>query len=615
MITTDASSLGWGGVLEGIPGRNVQTVQGRWTCAQQEWHINYQELMAVLLTLQEFQSQLQNKQVLVRSDNTTTCAYINKGGGHEISEPVQSGHSPMGLVHGSPDRAEGGARPGSTEHTGRLSVQEGYRSERVEPTRPHSEQTVQLLGVSSGGPIRDMSQQQGPSILLSLPVPRGASPRRILNLVEGVWSGLRISTNSSPLKGTSEDQAGPRQGDSDSSTMAHESVVLDAATSPDRFPEESTSSAGPANTVSDTTSGSDQPAPDGVEAQRSTLRTEGFSEEVISTMLQARASSTLAGYNSKWNIFVRWCHSRKLDPHHSSVTNICSFLQEKLQGGLQWQTLKGYVAAISACHKAFSACSLGKDTRIAQFLKGSFRVKPPVKPIVPAWDLHVVLQAISGAPFEPMNVASLKYVTWKTAFLLAITSAARVSELQALDSSPDLCKVCKSHALLRLNPAFIPKCTIVEYLNREIELEALFPEPSTVEQRAMRKHCPVRALLFYLDRTKKDRKDSQLLLSYKPGQLGEKVSKSTIARWIQETIIMSYSLMGRALPRSEVHAQSTRAVAASLADVKGVSSADLCKAATWQDGSVFARHYRLNMAAAKSIATQVITAAVAGHRQ
>ena len=101
-----------------------------------------------------------------------------------------------------------------------------------------------------------------------------------------------------------------------------------------------------------------------METQRDTLRAEGFSEDVIGMMLQARASSTLPGYNAKWNVFVRWCHSVQLDPHQTSVTDICRFLQEKLQGELQWQTLKGYVAAISACHKAFSVSSLGKDTRI-----------------------------------------------------------------------------------------------------------------------------------------------------------------------------------------------------------------------------------------------------------
>ena len=105
-----------------------------------------------------------------------------------------------------------------------------------------------------------------------------------------------------------------------------------------------------------------------------------------------------------------------------------------------------------------------------EFLKGSFRIHPPVKPVVPSWSLHVVFSALAGALFEPIGSASLKYLTWKTDFLLAITSAARVSKLQALDSHPDLSRVTKSHAILRLNPAFIPKSTVVEYLNREIEL-------------------------------------------------------------------------------------------------------------------------------------------------
>ena len=115
-----------------------------------------------------------------------------------------------------------------------------------------------------------------------------------------------------------------------------------------------------------------------------------------------------------------------MDPHNTSVTDISEFLQSKLDQGIQWQTLRGYVAAISACHKQFTIHSLGKDKRIIQFLKGSFRIRPPVKPVVPSWSLHVVLSALAGAPFEPIGTSSIKYLTWKTAFLLAITSAARV---------------------------------------------------------------------------------------------------------------------------------------------------------------------------------------------
>ena len=81
----------------------------------------------------------------------------------------------------------------------------------------------------------------------------------------------------------------------------------------------------------------------------------------------------------------------------------------------------------------------------------------------------MVLQALSRAPFEPLDSTSLKYVTWKAVFLLAISSTARVSELQALDSSPDICKISRSHAWLSLDPTFLSRCSVVEFLNREID--------------------------------------------------------------------------------------------------------------------------------------------------
>ena len=83
VITTDASSLGWGGVLgeEKGGGGSSLTVQGKWDRWQMAWHINKQELAAVQLTLHHFVHHLRGQSVLVRSDNMTTCAYINKYGG------------------------------------------------------------------------------------------------------------------------------------------------------------------------------------------------------------------------------------------------------------------------------------------------------------------------------------------------------------------------------------------------------------------------------------------------------------------------------------------------------------------------------------------------------
>lgn len=60
------------------------------------------------------------------------------------------------------------------------------------------------------------------------------------------------------------------------------------------------------------------------------------------------------------------------------------------------------------------------------------KVKP--RPVVsfPKWDLSLVLQGLTKAPFEPIEEASLRFLTLKTILLVAVTSARRISELQAL---------------------------------------------------------------------------------------------------------------------------------------------------------------------------------------
>jgi hypothetical protein len=74
-ITTDASNLGWGGVL----GEN--TTQGLWEESERNLHINCLELLAVYKTLRTFTSRLSGHKVLVMTDNTTVRQYINKMGG------------------------------------------------------------------------------------------------------------------------------------------------------------------------------------------------------------------------------------------------------------------------------------------------------------------------------------------------------------------------------------------------------------------------------------------------------------------------------------------------------------------------------------------------------
>ncbi len=75
VVFTDASATGWGATYNG------HAVLGVWTGPQLRWHINCLELLAVRLALSRLRGRLQGKDVLVRTDNTATVAYINRQGG------------------------------------------------------------------------------------------------------------------------------------------------------------------------------------------------------------------------------------------------------------------------------------------------------------------------------------------------------------------------------------------------------------------------------------------------------------------------------------------------------------------------------------------------------
>ena len=62
--------------------------------------------------------------------------------------------------------------------------------------------------------------------------------------------------------------------------------------------------------------------------------------------------------------------------------------------------------------------------------------RPRLTPVLLQWDLGIFLEALSKPPYEPLIEASLKHLTLKTVFLLAMASAGRRSELQALVFDP-----------------------------------------------------------------------------------------------------------------------------------------------------------------------------------
>lgn len=78
-IFSDASTSGWGAFCRG------RRTHGFWEDSERAEHINCLELRAAFLALQFFAGSLNNCEILLRLDNTTAIAYINKGGSTRFS--------------------------------------------------------------------------------------------------------------------------------------------------------------------------------------------------------------------------------------------------------------------------------------------------------------------------------------------------------------------------------------------------------------------------------------------------------------------------------------------------------------------------------------------------
>ena len=74
-LVTDASGTGWGGVL------GDKQAAGYWGKKVQYCHTNTREILAILMALRSFETQIKGKSIQILSDNISAVAYLNHMGG------------------------------------------------------------------------------------------------------------------------------------------------------------------------------------------------------------------------------------------------------------------------------------------------------------------------------------------------------------------------------------------------------------------------------------------------------------------------------------------------------------------------------------------------------
>jgi integrase len=312
----------------------------------------------------------------------------------------------------------------------------------------------------------------------------------------------------------------------------------------------------------------------------------GFSEAAADIASQARRSSTRRTYSGRFGRFARWCSGKAIDPYFASVGQVADFFTAIFQDGLQARTVLAYRSAIGALHLGFpNGSSVSNNPALSNLLKGMFHIRPPVRELIPEWDLPLVLQFVASSEYSKLAKLSLADLSARTAFLLAIACGRRCSELSALSILPQHLRFSVEGACLLPRAGFLAKNQALDFTPEPIFLPDLRKTTGDPEDAPW---CPVRCLKFYLARTKPLRGSVDALFITHKRPYGP-VSSRTLGRWIMVVVKSAYEKLNRQPPRMRAH--DTRSQASSWALYAGVPLKDIIASAGWKSATTFQQVY------------------------
>ena len=144
------------------------------------------------------------------------------------------------------------------------------------------------------------------------------------------------------------------------------------------------------------------------------FRKSGFSGRAAGVLSGCLRSSTSRLYQSRWQIFCGWCRGRGVAPVNATVPVVVDFLIHlRHDKGLSVSAVKGYSSALNSV-LALKGRDLASSRKITMLLRSFSRSVDPVELRPPAWDIALVLQSLTGAPYEPLRTCDERFLAQKT---------------------------------------------------------------------------------------------------------------------------------------------------------------------------------------------------------
>jgi len=477
------------------------------------------------------------------------------------------------LVHHSQDSAAGSSHSRGSQHSGRPALTEVDPSHGVGVERSGGSAIISNMAETHDRSVCHRRKQKVKTVLFADSSSSGGSPRCFTDELEQPLC-LRISPSGHSQFGASEGGSGPGSPVASGSGLDQERMVPSSPESQCRNSLSSSDLEGHSDTASrkSASSQSSRVLTRGMVSKRNALLAQGLSRSAVDTCLASKSESTQRNYQSGWNHFSAWCTRYHIDPDESTVSQIVDYLNALLrEEHKSYYTAKSRISAIAFFHPGhtFHGTSLGTHGLVRRFFGGAKKKFPPRRDLFPSWDLPTVLNALMGPPFEPLDELPLSLLTRKTLFLLAVCSAGRMGELQALDCRPPYCSIGAGGVVLKTHSSFVPKVPTAENIEKVLQFS-----PYGIDEAGLagpeNALCVCRALQEYLERTKEMRTTNQLFVTFKEGDHGRAAGKITMASWFKSLVQKAYISVNLP-PPDGVKAHSARHQSASWADLKAVS--------------------------------------------
>ena len=345
-------------------------------------------------------------------------------------------------------------------------------------------------------------EPQAPTVRVSYPRPKGLGHRCSKHELDQPH-GLCLPSYSSPSQGDPKDQAMSLPDHRDSPRLARDALVLGPSAALNRDPTTTPSVNDPTQTVPQVCVPQQPPAaePPRLVFRSGQLQEQGFSVEVAERIAAPQRSSTRTIYKSKWALFEKWCRENLVDFSTPSVKQISDFFMYLYQDlNRRPSTIDGYRTAIVNTLGPM-AQHIAHNADLHRLLSSFHRDRPKSSRNLPKWNLSVVPNELTKAPFEPMKDTDLKHLTLKTAFLLALAFGKRRSEIHSWVANKVSNLGQWEKDALFPSSDFIAKNQLAREGSQSVS-PVTIPALTTIVDRQFKEDrtlCPVRALRFYLD--------------------------------------------------------------------------------------------------------------------